>query len=58
MLGPGVIPQQLIQSVSTTDTAATVLWALDLPRPQAMVGQPIVEAWGGMPAPRIELRCP
>ncbi|MEJ5223708.1 MAG: alkaline phosphatase family protein [Anaerolineales bacterium] len=58
MTGPGVVPQQLIQPVSTTDTAATVLWALDLPLPPEMVGQPVREAWGEIVPPRLDLRCP
>lgn len=58
MVGPRVLPQQLIQPVNTTDTAATVLWALDLPRPPGMVGQPVIEAWGEIPPPRLEPRCP
>ncbi len=58
MTGPGVLPQQLIQLVNTTDTAATVLWALDLPRQTGMVGQPVIDAWGEIPPPRLDPRCP
>lgn len=58
MTGPRVIPQQFIQPVSITDTSATVLWALDLPRPPEMTGQPVLEAWGEIPPPRHEPRCP
>ncbi len=58
MTGPGVIAQQLIQPVSTTDTAATALWALGLPRPPELIGQPVTEAWGEIPPPRLDPRCP
>lgn len=45
--GPGVIAgTNLVSGVSITDTAATVLWALNLPLSDDMVGQPVLEAFG------------
>jgi arylsulfatase A-like enzyme len=37
---------ELTQSVSTMDTAATVLWALGIPLPEGTVGVPVWEAFG------------
>jgi len=35
-----------IQSpISTTDTAATALWALGYPMPEGLVGRPVLEAF-------------
>ena len=58
MAGPRVTPMAIVQPVHTTDTAATVLWALNLPMPSEMVGQVIFEAFGGIPLIRPLERCP
>lgn len=45
--GPGVLPgTQLSASVTVYDTAATAAWALGLPLPSDMTGQPVLEAFG------------
>jgi arylsulfatase A-like enzyme len=45
--GPGVIPGLVLQTpVRVLDTAPTAAWALGLARPEAMPGQPVVEAFG------------
>lgn len=45
--GPGVTAGTDFESrVSIMDTAATVLWVLDLPMRDDMVGQPVLEAFG------------
>lgn len=56
--GPGVVPQTISLPVSTTDTAATAAWALSLIPPTDWVGLPITEAFGDVPTPRSEPRCP
>jgi len=44
--GPGIRPGHQIQSdISTTDTAATALWALHLPAPAGAIGKPVLEAF-------------
>ena len=43
--GAGIRPHRLAAPVSTMDTAATALWALGLPRPLAMEGHPVEEAF-------------
>ncbi|PKN94549.1 MAG: hypothetical protein CVU44_05560 [Chloroflexi bacterium HGW-Chloroflexi-6] len=56
--GPGVVPGEIKVSINTTDTAATAAWALGLPIPAEWDGIPVQEAFGGLPQPRLELRCP
>lgn len=58
MNGPGVIPMEINNPVNTTDTAATAAWALRLPIPQEWDGVPILEAFGRIPKPRLDPRCP
>jgi predicted AlkP superfamily pyrophosphatase or phosphodiesterase len=44
--GPGVRTGHRIESpISTTDTAATALWALGYPLPAGAVGRPVIEAF-------------
>jgi arylsulfatase A-like enzyme len=44
--GPGIRAGHRIASdISTTDTAATVLWALGLPAPSGAIGKPVLEAF-------------
>jgi len=44
--GPGVIPGMLLDdTVNITDTAPTILWALDLSLPDYLSGRPIIEAF-------------
>lgn len=43
--GAGVRPHEIEAPINTTDTAATALWALGLPRPISMEGHPIEEAF-------------
>jgi predicted AlkP superfamily pyrophosphatase or phosphodiesterase len=44
--GPGVRAGHRIESpISTTDTAATALWALGYPMPAGLVGRPVLEAF-------------
>jgi arylsulfatase A-like enzyme len=44
--GPGVIPETILESeVNVADTAATVLWALELPIPENILGRPVTEAF-------------
>jgi arylsulfatase A-like enzyme len=56
--GPGVVPGEIEVPINTTDTAATVAWALGLPIPAEWDGIPVQEAFGGQPQTRPELRCP
>jgi len=56
--GPGIIPQTLTLAINTTDTAATVAWALGLRVPPGWVGRPITEAFGEPATLRPEPRCP
>lgn len=44
--GPGIQAGQLTTAVSTTDTAATLAWALNLPIPPEWDGLPVLEAFG------------
>ena len=44
--GPGVRHVVLSTNVSTTDTAATVAWALGLPIQPDWDGRPVLEAFG------------
>lgn len=43
--------RRVTREVRTVDTAATALAALGLPLPEAMDGQPVLEALGGIPGP-------
>ena len=44
--GPGVRPGHKIEApISTVDTAATALWALNLPAPPHMIGRPVLDAF-------------
>ncbi len=56
--GPGITPGQLGVSIHTTDTAATAAWALNLSIPPEWDGYPAREAFGALPAPRTDPRCP
>ena len=56
--GPGVQPTILSTSVNTTDTAATIAWALDLPIPPDWDGRPVLEAFGLPDEPHLAPRCP
>jgi predicted AlkP superfamily pyrophosphatase or phosphodiesterase len=58
VIGPGVIPQTLTQPVNVTDTAATAVWALNLPPLPDAAGLPILEAFGQASPPRTDPRCP
>jgi hypothetical protein len=56
--GPGVRHVVLSTDVNTTDTAATVAWALDLPPQPEWDGLPVLEAFGLPDEPRPQPRCP
>lgn len=56
--GPGIKPGALTTAVSTTDTAATVAWALGLSLPEEWDGLPVLEAFGLPDQPHPEPRCP
>ena len=58
MTGPGVYHMVLFTDVSTTDTAATVAWALGLPRQAGWDGRPVLEAFGLPDEPHLQPRCP
>lgn len=50
--GPGVRPGHNITApISTTDTAATALWALGYPNPPGLQGIPVLEAFNPAPSP-------
>jgi len=55
--GPGIQPGRLTTAVNTTDTAATVAWALRLPIPPEWDGLPILEAFGLPDQPHPQPRC-
>ncbi len=55
--GKGILPGQLTTSVNTTDTAATVAWALGLPIQPEWDGLPVLEAFGLPDEPHPEPRC-
>jgi len=55
--GKGIVPRQLTTSVNTTDTAATVVWALGLPILPELDGMPVLEAFGLPDQPHPEPRC-
>jgi predicted AlkP superfamily pyrophosphatase or phosphodiesterase len=56
--GPSVNPGILSTYVNTTDTAATIAWALGLPLPEEWDGMPVLEAFGLPDEIHPEPRCP
>ena len=58
MAGPGVKHMVLFTDVNTTDTAATVAWALGLPLQPEWDGRPVLEAFGLPDEPHPQPRCP
>jgi len=56
--GPGVRHAVLPTNINTTDTAATVAWALGLPIPPEWNGLPVLEAFGLSDEPHPQPRCP
>jgi arylsulfatase A-like enzyme len=56
--GPGVWHRVLSTNVNTTDTAATVAWALGLPIQPDWDGRPVLEAFGLQDEQRQQPRCP
>jgi predicted AlkP superfamily pyrophosphatase or phosphodiesterase len=55
--GPGVKHLVLFTQVNTTDTAATVAWALGLPLQPEWDGRPVLEAFGLPDEPHPQPRC-
>ncbi|RMG85108.1 MAG: hypothetical protein D6712_10015 [Chloroflexi bacterium] len=45
IVGAGVAQGVELEDISVMDTAATVLWALDLPLPEDLDGRPVIEAF-------------
>jgi arylsulfatase A-like enzyme len=58
MAGPGVQHMVLSTAVNTTDTAATVAWALGLPLQPEWDGRPVLEAFGLPDEAHSQPRCP
>lgn len=58
MAGPGVQHMVLSTDINTTDTAATVAWALGLPLQPEWDGRPVLEAFGLHDEPHPQPRCP
>ncbi|GAB4505553.1 MAG: alkaline phosphatase [Anaerolineales bacterium] len=56
-VGPGIHPGQLTTAINTTDTAATIAWALGLPLPPEWDGLPVLEAFGLPDQPHPQPRC-
>ena len=56
--GPGVKHMVLSTDINTTDTAATVAWALGLPIQPDWDGRPVLEAFGLPDEPHIQPHCP
>jgi predicted AlkP superfamily pyrophosphatase or phosphodiesterase len=56
--GPGVVPGEIKAAINTTDTAATAAFALNLQIPLEWDGYPVREAFGALPLPRPDPRCP
>ena len=56
--GPGVQHAVLFTNVNTTDTTATVAWALGLPLQPVWDGRPVLEAFGLPDEPHPQPRCP
>jgi len=58
IVGPGVRHMVLSANINTTDTAATVAWALGLPIPSKWDGRPVLEAFGLPDELHSQPRCP
>jgi hypothetical protein len=57
--GAGVSPGGIVTGVRTMDTAATILWLLDVPIPAEWEGRPVVNAFGVAPGAPLPTRtCP
>ena len=56
--GPGVVSGEIKVAINTTDTAATAAFALNLQIPAEWDGYPVREAFGALPLPRPDPRCP
>jgi len=56
--GPGVYHAVLATNINTTDTAATVAWALNLPLQPDWDGRPVLEAFGLPDDQHPQPRCP
>jgi len=56
--GPGVHHAVLATNVNTTDTAATVAWALNLPLQPDWDGRPVLEAFSLPDDQHLQPRCP
>jgi arylsulfatase A-like enzyme len=56
--GPGVKHMVLSTDINTTDTAATVAWALGLPLQPDWDGRPVLEAFDMSDEPHKQPRCP
>jgi predicted AlkP superfamily pyrophosphatase or phosphodiesterase len=50
--GAGVQPGQALSGIRTMDTAATVLWMLNIAAPPTLVGKPVVDAFMGLQVSR------
>ena len=55
--GPGIRSTELSTNVNTTDTAATVAWALGLPLQLDWDGRPVLEAFGLPDEQHLQPRC-
>jgi len=58
IVGPGVRHMVLSSNINTTDTAATVAWAMGLSIPSEWDGRPVLEAFGLPDEPHLQPRCP
>ena len=58
IVGPGVHHAVLATNINTTDTAATVAWALNLPLQSDWDGHPVLEAFGLPDEQHPQPRCP
>jgi hypothetical protein len=56
--GPGVRHMVLSINVNTTDTSATVAWALGLPLQSDWDGRPVLEVFGLPDETHPQPRCP
>ena len=56
--GPGVQHLALSTAVNTTDTSATVAWAMGLSLQPEWDGRPVLEAFGLPDEPHLQPRCP
>jgi predicted AlkP superfamily pyrophosphatase or phosphodiesterase len=50
LLGEAVAPGPLDTAASLLDVPATILWALGVPRPACYPGEPLIDAFGAVPA--------